>query len=305
MARRSLLVLLAGLWLPALGDILFRCPPCTPERLSVCPPVRPTSPSGACVELVKESGCGCCPVCARLEGESCGVYTPRCAPNLRCYPTPGSELPLEALMQGQGVCIRRKDELGGSQERATDSPDDRSEGVLIENQVDGATVGAGNGGGSTGGVSMSKPGKPGMKQIAVHQDRTQNHQKQMTRIHKHPQHGDDSKKLRPPPSRTPCQQQLDQVLERISSMPLPDERGPLPLEHLYVLHIPNCDKHGLFNLKQCKMSLNGQRGECWCVDPVTGKNIPGAPTVRGDPECPQYFTSHKQEERGALPLRLQ
>ncbi|XP_078535393.1 insulin-like growth factor-binding protein 2 isoform X3 [Lissotriton helveticus] len=187
----------------------------------------------------------------------------------------------------------------------TDSPDDRSEGVLIENQVDGATVGAGNGGGSTGGVSMSKPGKPGMKQIAVHQDRTQNHQKQMTRIHKHPQHGDDSKKLRPPPSRTPCQQQLDQVLERISSMPLPDERGPLPLEHLYVLHIPNCDKHGLFNLKQCKMSLNGQRGECWCVDPVTGKNIPGAPTVRGDPECPQYFTSHKQEERGALPLRLQ
>lgn len=31
-------------------------------------------------------------------------------------------------------------------------------------------------------------------------------------------------------------------------MRLPDDRGPL--EHLYSLHIPNCDKHGLYNLKQ-------------------------------------------------------
>lgn len=47
---------------------------------------------------------------------------------------------------------------------------------------------------------------------------------------------------------TPCQQELDQVLERISTMRLPDERGPL--EHLYSLNIPNCDKQGLYNLKQ-------------------------------------------------------
>lgn len=52
---------------------------------------------------------------------------------------------------------------------------------------------------------------------------------------------------------TPCQQELDQVLERISTMRLPDERGPL--EHLYSLHIPNCDKHGLYNLKQVSEAL--------------------------------------------------
>lgn len=52
---------------------------------------------------------------------------------------------------------------------------------------------------------------------------------------------------------TPCQQELDQVLERISTMRLPDERGPL--EHLYSLHIPNCDKHGLYNLKQVREGL--------------------------------------------------
>lgn len=56
---------------------------------------------------------------------------------------------------------------------------------------------------------------------------------------------------------TPCQQELDQVLERISTMRLPDDRGPL--EHLYSLHIPNCDKHGLYNLKQVSAGQPGLR----------------------------------------------
>lgn len=48
--------------------------------------------------------------------------------------------------------------------------------------------------------------------------------------------------------KTPCQQELDQVLERISKMPFRDNRGPL--EDLYALHIPNCDRRGQYNLKQ-------------------------------------------------------
>ena len=47
---------------------------------------------------------------------------------------------------------------------------------------------------------------------------------------------------------TQCQLELDQVLERISKMPFRDNRGPL--EDLYALHIPNCDKRGQYNLKQ-------------------------------------------------------
>ena len=61
---------------------------------------------------------------------------------------------------------------------------------------------------------------------------------------------------------TPCQQELDQVLERISTMRLPDERGPL--EHLYSLHIPNCDKHGLYNLKQVSEGVLGPGVPCFC-----------------------------------------
>ncbi|XP_077011190.1 insulin-like growth factor-binding protein 2 isoform X3 [Tamandua tetradactyla] len=163
------------------------------------------------------------------------------------------------------------------------------EGGLTENHVDGTANVLGGGGGAS-----RKPLKSGMKELAVLREKVTEQHRQMGKGGK-PIFMEDPKKLRPPSARTPCQQELDQVLERISTMRLPDERGPL--EHLYSLHIPNCDKHGLYNLKQCKMSLNGQRGECWCVNPNTGKLIQGAPTVRGDPECHRFY-SEQQEARG-------
>ncbi|XP_050772691.1 insulin-like growth factor-binding protein 2 [Gopherus flavomarginatus] len=286
---RLLLLLAAALARPALPEVLFRCPPCTAERLAAC------APAAACPELVREPGCGCCPVCARLENQSCGVYTPRCAAGLRCYPHPGAELPLQALVQGQGTCARRRDEYGASAEPGADNGDEELE-VFTGNYVDG-TPGVVSGGG--GRKSM----KTGMKELAVMREKANEQQRQMGKVVKHHHNHEELKKLRPSSMRTPCQQELDQVLERISTMRLPDERGPL--EHLYSLHIPNCDKQGFYNLKQCKMSLNGQRGECWCVNPITGKVIQGAPTIRGDPECHLFYTAHEQEERGAHALRMQ
>lgn len=100
-------LLLAYLALPGilLGDLVFRCPSCTAERQAACPNFTTT-----CVEMVREPGCGCCPVCARLEGEHCGVYTPRCSSGQRCYPSTGSELPLEQLVKGLGRCARKVDQ---------------------------------------------------------------------------------------------------------------------------------------------------------------------------------------------------
>lgn len=47
---------------------------------------------------------------------------------------------------------------------------------------------------------------------------------------------------------------------------------------------------------QCNMSTHGQRGECWCVNPLTGVQIPATPKVRGDPNCNQF-----QEELRVMP----
>uniref|UniRef100_I3MGW5 Insulin-like growth factor-binding protein 2 n=1 Tax=Ictidomys tridecemlineatus TaxID=43179 RepID=I3MGW5_ICTTR len=293
----SLLVLLLGAGSGGRGvraEVLFRCPPCTPERLAACGP----PPDATCTELVREPGCGCCSVCARLEGEACGVYTPRCGQGLRCYPNPGSELPLQSLVMGVGTCGKGRDaKYGVSPEQVADSGDEHSEGDLVENHVDG-TMNMLGGGGSAG----RKPLKSGMKELAVFREKVTEQHRQMGKGGKHHLGLEEPKKLRPPPARTPCQQELDQVLERIATMRLPDDRGPL--EHLYSLHIPNCDKHGLYNLKQCKMSLNGQRGECWCVNPNTGKLIQGAPIVRGDPEC-HLFYNEQQEAGGAHAQRAQ
>lgn len=95
-------LLLAVLALPGFlrGDLVFRCPGCTAENQDGCPKVT------LCAEIVREPGCGCCPVCARLEGEFCGVYTPRCSTGLLCSPSMDAELPLQQLIQGFGRCTR-------------------------------------------------------------------------------------------------------------------------------------------------------------------------------------------------------
>lgn len=273
-----LLLFLAALCAPINSEVLFRCPQCTPERLATCPSSRPP-----CMELVRAPGCGCCSVCARLDGESCGVYTARCSSGLRCYPNPGSDLPLQALVQGQGTCAKRRDtEYGSSQERWPDATEERPD-MFVENNLDAGPV-----------VSNDnlprKPPRSPLKDIALTREKANEQQRSKSnKVH------EDKKNTRPSVPRSLCQQQLDQVLERISSMNLPDERGPL--EHLYALHIPNCDKNGLFNLKQCKMSVNGQRGECWCVNPQNGKPITGAPTIRGDPECHLYYPGNEEERK--------
>ncbi|KAK1336622.1 hypothetical protein QTO34_002656 [Cnephaeus nilssonii] len=277
-----LLLLLLGAG--AHAEVLFRCPPCSPERLAACR--TPSSGTGRpCVELVREPGCGCCSVCARLEGETCGVYTPRCAQGLRCYPHPGSELPLQALVQGAGTCEKGRDSDGTEQGAA--NLWDQAPGCYDDNPEveDGTIVG---GGGSAGRKAFTA----GMKEMAVLREKANDQHRQMGKVRSYVLWPSLSLLCARPHPQTPCQQELDQVLERISTMRLPDERGPL--EHLYSLHIPNCDKTGLYNLKQCKMAVNGQRGECWCVNPNTGKLLQGSPTVRGDPECHRYYNERMQ-----------
>ena len=103
MVLTAVLLLLAACAGSAQGLGSFvHCEPCDEKALSMCPP----SPLGC--ELVKEPGCGCCMTCALAEGQSCGVYTERCAQGLRCLPRQDEEKPLHALLHGRGVCLNEK-----------------------------------------------------------------------------------------------------------------------------------------------------------------------------------------------------
>ncbi|KAL4660187.1 insulin-like growth factor-binding protein 2 isoform X2 [Arapaima gigas] len=264
-------LLLASLAFPGvlLAEVVFRCPSCTAERQAACPRLTET-----CAEMVREPGCGCCPVCARQEGELCGVYTPRCSSGLRCYPKPNSELPLEQLVQGLGRCGHKVEtEPVLSSEHGEPSGE-------VQDQTDASLTPV---------PTQKKPTNniPRMdsKKYAV--------QLHLLNLKTKMKSNRPEEVKTPPQKLSQCQQELDQVLERISKMPFSENRGRL--EDLYSLHIPNCDKRGQYNLKQCKMSVHGQRGECWCVNPHTGQQIPGSPMVRGDPNCIQYFNGPETE----------
>ncbi|XP_037831849.1 insulin-like growth factor-binding protein 2-A isoform X2 [Kryptolebias marmoratus] len=192
-----------------LGDLVFRCPSCTAEDLYACPKVSP-----GCMEVVRESGCGCCPVCARLEGEPCGVYSPRCSTGLRCYPSVDAEFPLQELIQGSGQCRQRLD-------------------------LD---------------VTTSVHWQPTYE---VHETES-------------------------PPTRRP-------LLDARFWQELARKQHQNELK-------AKMKEDRMQREPQCNMSTHGQRGECWCVNPLTGLQLPETPKIRGDPNCNQF-----QEEHWATP----
>ncbi|XP_034741124.1 insulin-like growth factor-binding protein 2-B [Etheostoma cragini] len=245
-----------------LGELAFRCPSCAAESLAACPKV-----TAACAEIVREPGCGCCPMCARLEGENCGVYTPRCSTGLMCYPSTEFELPLQQLIQGLGRC-RQKVDL-----EVTSSLDPQA-----TNDVHGTEN------------PVTK--RPPLADAWLWQESARKQYQNELKAKMKTKHPEDPRTQKVPQSA--CNQELEKVLEEVSKITSEDNRGPL--ENLYELKFPNCDRHGQYNLKQCHMSTHGQRGECWCVNPLTGVQIPTTPKVRGDPNCNQF-----QEELRVMP----
>ncbi|KAM9486369.1 insulin-like growth factor-binding protein 2-B isoform 2-T2 [Clarias gariepinus] len=198
------------------AEVVFRCPSCTAEQQAACP--KPPSP---CTELVREPGCGCCPVCALQLGEPCGVYTARCGSGLRCSPSEGAEMPLDELLKGLGSCQVR-----------TESTDDERDLESDYRELF-----------TTRPPIPRKPNKDAnywhMRENMFKHHQNDQKARMMNRV-------DEPKNPRARMSQ--CQQELDKVLEEISKMTFHDNKGHL--ENLYELSFPNCDSNGQYNVKQ-------------------------------------------------------
>ncbi|XP_053308929.1 insulin-like growth factor-binding protein 4 [Spea bombifrons] len=227
------------------ADDAIQCPPCSQEKLIRC-----LDPTG-CQELVKEPGCGCCATCALPKGSLCGVYTARCGSGLRCFPTRGTEKPLHALMQGQGVCTDIS-EIESIQESFQTAADDDLPYISY------------NPCGITDKSCMQK------HQAKLNRQQMQSASRFLKTINNQPvidvRMG-------------PCHKDLKRALDRLSSYHIKTQ------EDFLSIPIPNCDRNGFYNSKQCDPALNGQRGKCWCVDSDTGNVIHVTYDPILDPDC--------------------
>uniref|UniRef100_UPI00398F8A33 insulin-like growth factor-binding protein 4 isoform X2 n=1 Tax=Pristiophorus japonicus TaxID=55135 RepID=UPI00398F8A33 len=251
-----LLVLLSPLMLEASGPI--RCLPCTDDRLAHCPPVDNT-----CTEdVVREPGCGCCRMCALSHRQPCGVYTTRCGTGLRCYPQLEESRPLETLMQGRGICM----EVAEVERIQATQAEIQASDVETENPSPGGTEGTQDHLAGTNFRYMPPSGHIIPDRLSDTRNSADILMGRRSRINYKP---------KPREPQGPCQEEMQRAIDRVT------------LGHP-TFHIPNCDKRGFYNLKQCESSLNEQRGRCWCVYRWSGKRIPGSPEVRGDPQCHRH-----------------
>ncbi|KAM6919534.1 insulin-like growth factor-binding protein 1 [Lycodopsis pacificus] len=82
----------------------------------------------------------------------------------------------------------------------------------------------------------------------------------------------------------PCHIELHAAVDMISSSQ--QKLG----EKFTTFYLPNCDKRGYYQAKQCESSLVGPPARCWCVSPWNGRKLPGSNDLLGDSECHQEVT---------------
>ncbi|XP_072927168.1 insulin-like growth factor-binding protein 5 [Hemitrygon akajei] len=238
---------------------MIECAPCSEEEMSSCHPPR------GC-ELVRESGCGCCLTCALAEGAACGVYTESCASGLKCMPRGGERAPLQALLQGRGIC-RRSKRKNLVQHTGNLEADEK---YSLGKRQDGK-----NHGKSLEGPSHHLKLKPhrGNRYSALGTVHTVTNPSKPTPI----------TTLLPDSEYGPCRREMELILQDLKPEFF---RSP---EDIY---IPNCDKRGYYRNRQCKPSKGRKRGHCWCVDRY-GHSIPGLPSRKRSVSCSQTASSEE------------
>ncbi|KAL7871884.1 hypothetical protein SRHO_G00068670 [Serrasalmus rhombeus] len=255
---------------------VVRCEPCDEGALVQCKPL-----PRECAERVREPGCGCCMTCALAEGQPCGVYTGRCGTGLMCQQRPGETKPLQALLEGRGVCVsapRNKQARGSVPARGIDSPEVPEQEHLSTSTV--ATV--------TEGIEVTQrtatdSGLDVDSQRTVPESKCSLFHTKLGMIKKEKAKNSQSYKVESVASSVhtdihnfsleskreteygPCRREMESVLKSLKISNDLNPRG---------FRIPNCDRKGFYKKKQCRPSKGRRRGYCWCVDKY-GQPLPG------------------------------
>ncbi|XP_019482113.1 PREDICTED: insulin-like growth factor-binding protein 3 [Hipposideros armiger] len=219
--------------------------------------------------------CSDCLTCALREGQPCGVYTERCGAGLRCHPKPGELRPLQALLDGRGLCANAS---AAGRLRAYLLPTPLAPGNGSESEEDRSV-------GDTG--SEVPPGTHRVPDSKFHPGHTKmdvikrGHAKdsQRYKVDYEAQSTDTqnfSSESKQDTEYGPCRREMEDTLNHLKFLNMLSPRG---------VHIPNCDRKGFYKKKQCRPSKGRKRGFCWCVDKY-GQPLPGHDAKgKGDTHC--------------------
>lgn len=254
---------------------VVRCEPCDTSALLQCKPLPKD-----CAEKVREPGCGCCMTCALGEGQACGVYTARCGSGLTCQHQPGESRPLQALLEGRGVCSSAASTKLNSilisapkQENAGNHVEDCANVTQMMTVMPSmATVKGGH-------SQPSMETRPPLHNKLI--QKAQNRKTQSYKVESVPggsimdMHNFSLENKRET-EYGPCRREMESILNSLKISNVLNPRG---------FRIPNCDRKGFYKRKQCRPSKGRRRGYCWCVDKY-GQSVPGYDgRERGETQC--------------------
>lgn len=243
---------------------VVRCEPCDAGALLQCKPLPKD-----CVERVKEPGCGCCMTCALGEGQPCGVYTARCGSGLTCRHQPGESRPLQALLEGRGVCSSPASKKLNSvlmppqkEENAGNQVEDSVNVTQTITVLPG--VGTVKDGHSRGSMDTRAP----LHNILIQKGenrKTQSYKVESLSGGTNMDVHNFSVENKRENEYGPCRREMESILNSLKISNVLNPRG---------FRIPNCDRKGFYKKKQCRPSKGRRRGYCWCVDKY-GQPLPG------------------------------
>uniref|UniRef100_A0AAY5EIF6 Insulin-like growth factor-binding protein 3 n=1 Tax=Electrophorus electricus TaxID=8005 RepID=A0AAY5EIF6_ELEEL len=237
---------------------VVRCEPCDVGALVQCKPL-----PRDCAERVREPGCGCCLTCALVEGQACGVYTGRCGAGLTCQQRPGETKPLQALLDGRGVCLKKLSSALVGECQWTHC---RQTLVLHLFRFDACASAR----------SVCPPLGPPPEDTALLHSKLgmiQKEQSKKSQSYKvesvsggvHTDVHNFSLESKMEAEYGPCRREIESVLKNLKISNVLNPR---------FFRIPNCDRKGFYKKKQCRPSKGRRRGYCWCVDKY-GQPLPG------------------------------